>query len=851
MTMVIKTSAVIVSVSLVYYLVSYYAWEFVNYLSGYGLALTVSAVILVGMLVYFYASVIERIWLRLSPELFETTTAFILLSSIPFFFGGIFGNFGQRQSLIIALILLTITLLSVSIGYYRYRSEKPKQASDRALFFNEANKEKVDLTRGQSAAAETLTSLLSDFVSYHGVGPLSVALNGKWGDGKTTIVNTVIANLNNKNLIVVRFDPWRYTSQESLVSGFYDEIGIAIAGRLPGFRTARIDFAKFARGFIAAISKSDTLANAFSLAKPRSYDFPNKIDRHLRLNDKRLLVIIDDIERLYEDSHITRTLQLAQYLKSDITNSAIVFLTDIAQIESAIPERLNGSVYLQKFFDTTIIVAPPTRTEMLAFMNLFLKKLSIGIDIKLEEDIQLSRLMRNVRGIKRVLSMFANDIDAIGENVKAQDVLFLRSLYYAYPSLYIDIRENTSMYFDYHFDFNDSEFGLYGFNEEDFEQAQKQHLEDLFAEMRLTAEEIKRFKALLEDYLPGLENVFRRPGSGKRHIDYGKLSRERRIGSREYLDRYFILSEDVDKKHELEAMIDSFIAKNWGKSDTDRFKSLRKFYSNNKDSKRLFYELYLQKVRGLEGNDREASSDLRKSHYRDLLRLNVEKTDYESMDNDGTFMRTLGEIDQQLVPDDFPYIFDDLSDYAMHPTISMRIALYLNPRRDNGLYHLRQYDGYNDLRSKILASVDEYYLVKQHNVLTESSTTDKQWIFVVAQWSTSVCYDTQQDFNQERYDKVNAYLIELVENDASLLEKLIQGAFWHNDLISNKYRYTFNSKPQAYDHVLIAEQVRKWLENNPDELADETKAIFEAFSAAHEKFIADQAEGEQEAHSDS
>ncbi len=838
---IVRALAIVLPVSVIYILFVEDIWANYDKLTDNSeisaLAILALAIIL-GAVLYFYRYVFSNILLRLSPSMFTDTVCYLVLASIPFIGALLFESKFSTQNAVIAGLILFLALIALVVGYIRKSKHTPLKTPEHLSFLNDLIDENFEFTQGQKNAAHTLSSLLTNLGAYENVGPLSIAVNGKWGDGKTTIVNNVLSRIDERQFIIIRFDPWRYTNQESLVSGFYDEIGSAIAQRLPGFRTARMDFARFARNFISTITKTQSLVSSIEFTNSSKNSFPKKIDKHLHQNNKRLLVVIDDIERLYEDAHITRTLQLAQYMKGDIKNSAILFLTDIQQIEAAIPKRLNGPSYLQKFFDTTVVISPPSRAEMLNFMNHFLKKLDIKIDVQLKEDVQLSMLMRNVRGIKRVLSMFANDIQAVGENVNAQDILFLRSLYYAHPSIYIDMRENTSMYFGYSYDYNDIDFSYYGFSDEDFEAAQIEHFNRLFVEMNSSPRNIQKIKSLLEDYLPALGNVFREPGTGKKHIDYGKLSRERRIGSREYLERYFIFSEDVDKKHVVEKQIDKFIEEHWNDSDKERYSSLGGVYADFvDDSKKLFVELYLQKIQDIDGEDRESASGIRKKHYRDILRLNLSTTNYIKIDGDGTLMRTLGAIDQNLVPGDFPYIFKDITKYINHPTVSLRIALYMNPQRDNGLHYLRKYEGYDELRNEILLSVDDYYLNQKNSVLEEESTSEKDWIFVVAQWSTSVSYDNPEDYKEDRFNSVNTYLLELVQDNPELLKKLILGAFWSNDLVRNKHRFFFNIKPKAYDHKIFVDESNKWLENRAGELSDDQKKTLQSFVDAYRKFL--------------
>ena len=56
----------------------------------------------------------------------------------------------------------------------------------------------------------------------------TIGLNGKWGSGKTTIVDNVLRLLKDNNIVdnyhIVKFDPWKYDDEKSILKGFLSEI---------------------------------------------------------------------------------------------------------------------------------------------------------------------------------------------------------------------------------------------------------------------------------------------------------------------------------------------------------------------------------------------------------------------------------------------------------------------------------------------------------------------------------------------------------------------------------------------------------------------------------------------------
>ena len=681
----------------------------------------------------------------------------------------------------------------------------------------------------QRQTLSALKSMLASAYKQEGNGALAIALDGAYGDGKSSIVRMALRSLSAETYVIVHFEPWRYTSQEALVSGFYSEIGKAVEAQLPGFQSSRLDMAKFAEGFITHVDKTGLVKAFLGSYKRKADDYPAKVNRHLERHGRKLLVVIDDVDRIDEDKHVLRTLQLAQYLKSDIERSVILFMAEMEIVKEAIPARMRKA-YLQKFFDTTIMASQPQDHEMVAFINEKLKLLTFQCDVQLKSDKGLLRLIRNMRGAKRVLSMLASDIEGIGENVNAQDIFFMRVLYYAFPVIYVDIRDNAAMYYEYNYDFNDRDFGVYGLEEEGFEADQRNHFEELLNTLGMSVLDKKRLKSLLEGYFPHLKNVFRDPGLGKTRIDERKLYRERRIGVRDYLDRYFTFSENVDKRHESEDTIRQFLKEVYMQAPKEKRvdKLVELYKQHGADSPRLFFTSLLSLVEDMHENMEEAE---KVGLYRDILRTCFKVTGYLVRDNDGSLTRILGAINRLLPRDALDQIFEDVEQYMSHPSTGLRLLLYINPTRDNHFANLQGYQGYSRLRQRILVRVDNYYLKEGNNPFEEDQSEEREWRFVLYQWATSVCHNREADLVAERRIQVNEYIVNLVESNLAQLHDFIMGAFWQNDLISDKHRFMFDAKPRAYEAERFIEVVAGLLADTAkaDELTADQRADFERF----------------------
>ena len=60
-----------------------------------------------------------------------------------------------------------------------------------------------------------------------------MGIYGPWGDGKTTVLNLLRANLARNDAMVVRdFNPWRLADDDSIFRGFFSILAEAIGASL-------------------------------------------------------------------------------------------------------------------------------------------------------------------------------------------------------------------------------------------------------------------------------------------------------------------------------------------------------------------------------------------------------------------------------------------------------------------------------------------------------------------------------------------------------------------------------------------------------------------------------------------
>lgn len=130
-----------------------------------------------------------------------------------------------------------------------------------------------------------------------------MALIGKWGCGKTSIINMLKEEFNDSDEINIgSFEPWKYDNKLSLFKGFYKYI-FKVFGENYGYFNYKDLFKKYENLIFNLIEKNTNITlNGFLDNDNNDVETIKKgINDYIAFNDKKIVVIIDDIDRLDKD----------------------------------------------------------------------------------------------------------------------------------------------------------------------------------------------------------------------------------------------------------------------------------------------------------------------------------------------------------------------------------------------------------------------------------------------------------------------------------------------------------------------------------------------------------------------
>jgi hypothetical protein len=327
---------------------------------------------------------------------------------------------------------------------------------------------------GRSGFAEGL----ADQIRTAGSSGLVVALTGAWGSGKTSLLNLVEEQLvaqhpGQEPITIVRFNPWLFSGAEQLVQRYFAELGAELKGtplkklgaslQDYGERLAPLGALPVAGKYLGLVSSG--AKGLGELLKPdRSLEQQRRdISTELEKKDLRIVVLVDDIDRL-EDDEIKQVMKLVR-LVGDFPNIVYVLAFDAERVENVLggeieppAERRNeGRRYLEKIVQLAYdvpAVAPGTLADM-ARAEIARTLRAAGIEEAADETETLTSFLKiidpvltTVREVRRYVNVLPFALRVLKDYVNPFDIVALEAARLFLPQTYAALPESAQLLTD-------------------------------------------------------------------------------------------------------------------------------------------------------------------------------------------------------------------------------------------------------------------------------------------------------------------------------------------------------------------------------------------------------------------
>lgn len=369
-----------------------------------------------------------------------------------------------------------------------YVADKPIEKSDEDLL-------------GRSDFAKQFGESISEYDSEDG---LVIGLYGKWGSGKTSIINMAISEISvyeneaqkaekekwysrlykrirksdtsqkteedqNHNPIIIRFSPWNYSDKNNLISLFFNELknklGVAKGeenkgkiGKAISQYSDIIDVLSFvpvAGPAIAPILKTISKSKGAKLMEtPSLYEAKEKLCKALEDFNHKIIVFIDDIDRL-TTPQIKDIFQLVKQV-GDFPNIIYVLTMDREIVCNALSEyhNIDGDEYLKKIVQVSFEIPEIDKSLLPEILKIRLNKIVYKNDCEKEFENNryfekvleycVNPYIKNIRDINRLLNAFQFKYGALCEETSFVDLLAITAIEIFEPKLYKWIANNGS-----------------------------------------------------------------------------------------------------------------------------------------------------------------------------------------------------------------------------------------------------------------------------------------------------------------------------------------------------------------------------------------------------------------------
>ncbi len=315
---------------------------------------------------------------------------------------------------------------------------------------------------GHAPFAAQLANSIAQLTSEAG---LVLALDGPWGSGKSTVLAYVRHYLAHqesaKNLVVVEFNPWWFAGRDDLAQAFLRQLQAVLPKRDEKLKTVGSLLGEFADGIGGLLEWAGLPAplrhlagNLIGTLKPKPKDVPAlkaKIAEGLRKAQVRVLVIVDDIDRL-DNSEVRQLFTVIKAL-ADFPYVTYLLAFDHEVAASAIhaETHLPGDLYLEKIIQVPFHIPAVDRV---ALQDAFFRRLNEALgNADIDKDYWtnvyyggLDSLIRVPRDIVRLTNTLSVTYSAVAGEVNPIDFVAIEAIRVFVPSLYDTIRAHPDMF---------------------------------------------------------------------------------------------------------------------------------------------------------------------------------------------------------------------------------------------------------------------------------------------------------------------------------------------------------------------------------------------------------------------
>lgn len=415
-------------------------------------------------------------------------------------------------------------------------------------------KTKKDDLLGRTKFSEYLGKALLEWKSEDGI---VIGLYGKWGSGKSSAINLAIEYIENETKkikytkkdqpIIIRFNPWNFTEQNQLITTFFTELVKAIKFYDAGADAKKVGqqlvtYSKFF-SVLSLVPGLDpyakTVGNVFKqmgittkewgeLKTKNLEQFKDDLDKAIRKLGRKIIIVIDDIDRLNEKE----IKQIFQLVRQNANFPNTMYILSLDQ-EKALKQINEKDEFLEKIiqvnFHTPAVEDIRLRKILFAELDIILKPFPDGAwDGDRWNSVfhdGYKDLFDSVRNVKRYINSLQFNISINPDEINPLDFFVIEAIRVFFPTFYEEVSRNKDLF-----------VGRFFLDDERDRESRKKQFEIMFD--LVEKKDQGTVRALIFELFPTVAAVYRNQTERERD----EWFREKRICSEKRFGNYFYLT---------------------------------------------------------------------------------------------------------------------------------------------------------------------------------------------------------------------------------------------------------------------------------------------------------------------
>lgn len=382
---------------------------------------------------------------------------------------------------------------------------------------------------------------------------LVISINGKWGEGKTTVLNFILNELEKKGeIITISFNPWNFSDENELLISFYELLANKLETKLYSRKEELVEsFKKYLTPVGALFDRKEFVEGVSQwFSKINLELLRDRISKILIEENKKLVIFLDDIDRL--DKKELYTLFKLIKLSANLKNLVYILAFDDDVVADALQERYGsnninaGRNFLEKIIQIPINLPKIERLKLRENCLINIQNVLNENKINLNEnqvqeflhyfENNIFPIIDTPRMIIRYSNVIAFSMPLLKSEVNIIDLLLIEAIRTFYPNAYDIISSNKDIFIGN---------GLISpVNENTAKKLHRDIVEKCFPTSEGNQEN-SRVQTLILKLFPRMESLYR-------NINYpysfdSKWAREKRICSSRYFEKYFLYSTQTNE----------------------------------------------------------------------------------------------------------------------------------------------------------------------------------------------------------------------------------------------------------------------------------------------------------------